>query len=215
MLAMKRMALLLTLTFTLASACSDSNNRIPDEHHLEAIIGNHNVTDPLPNDAMTFEVNIEMVNATHDQEMKLNEAIEIIKLVIGTEKFRNKVLNFTYKGQNAFINNRGFSNAQIYQIILNAAEALSPSRNNQMDAEVEFYHMNTNVVGYTYRNTRRIWINTKFFNSYTPAGVARNLFHEWIHKLGFEHDIIWSADRDASVPYALGFIMEEVGKEFL
>lgn len=215
MLVMKIMVLLLTLTLILASACSDSNKKIPDELHLEAIIENHNVTDPLPNDAMTFAVNIEMVNATHDQEIKLNEAIEIIKLVIGTEKFRNKVLNFTYKGQNAFINNRGFSNAQIYQIILNAAEALTPTRNNQMEAEVEFYHANTNVVGYTYRNTRRIWINTKFFNSYTPAGVARNLFHEWIHKLGFEHEISWSADRDASVPYALGFIMGEVGKEFL
>lgn len=212
---MKKMALLIILSSTLISSCSEPKNNKNREYHLEAISGDHFTTDPLPNEALTFEVNIELVNATFEQEVKIREAIEIIKMVLATEEFRNKILNFTYKGQNAFVDNRGFSNGQIYQLILNGAEALSPARNNQMDAEVEFYHADTNVVGYTYRNTRRIWINTKFFETNTPAKVAHNLFHEWLHKIGFEHDVNWSQDRDASVPYAIGFIMGEVGKEFL
>lgn len=209
------MVLLLLLSITLGSSCSDSNHSQGREYHQEAVYGDHNETDPVPNEALTFEVNIDMVNATLEQEIKLREAIEIIKMVVATKKFRNKILNYTYKDQKTFVDNRGFTNGQIYQIILNGAETLDPFRNNQMDAEVEFYSAATNVVGYTYRNTRRIWINTKFFDSYTPAGVAHNLFHEWLHKLGFEHDVSWSQDRDSSVPYALGFIMGEVGKEFL
>lgn len=212
---MKRTAWLLFLTIILGSSCSDTKNDNIREYHLEAIYGNHTVNDPLPNEALTFEVNLEMVNATLEQEIKLREAIEILKLVVATESFRNKVLNYKYNEELTFVGNRGFTNAQIYQIILNGAEALSPERNNQMDAEIEFYHADTNVVGYTFRNTRRIWINTKFFDSYTPAGVAGNIFHEWLHKLGFEHEVSWSLDRDSSVPYALGFIMREVGKEFL
>ncbi len=209
------MAILLFFTFIFTSSCSDSKSSNTPTVHLEAIRGDHFESDPIPNEALTFEINIDLVNATLEQEEKILEAIEIIKKVVATEEFRNQILNFSYKGEYAFINNRGYSNAQIYQIILNGAETLSPYRNNQLDAEVEFYHADTNVVGYTYRNTRRIWINTKFFDKYTPAGVAHNLFHEWMHKLGFEHDITWSQDRDASVPYALGFIMGEVGKEFL
>jgi hypothetical protein len=84
-----------------------------------------------------------------------------------------------------------------------------------MDAEVELYYANTNVVGYTYSNSRRIWVNTKYFNSYTAAGVAHNLFHEWMHKLGYAHDSNWTINRDFSVPYALGNLVGEIGKKFL
>ena len=209
------MALLLLLSTTIISSCADSNSdKNIREYHLEVINGDHFTSDPIRNEALTFEVNIDMVNATPEQEIKLREAIEILKQVVATEEFREKVLNFSYNGKRTFIDNRGFTNGQIYQIVLNGAEALSPARNNQLDAEIEFYSADTNVVGYTYKNTRRIWINTKFFESNTPARVAHNLFHEWLHKLGFDHDASWSQDRDASVPYALGFIMGEVGKKF-
>ena len=32
-------------------------------------------------------------------------------------------------------------------------------------------------------------MNTKFMNSYTSNQVARNMMHEWLHKLGFKHAI--------------------------
>jgi hypothetical protein len=55
---------------------------------------------------------------------------------------------------------------------------------------------------------------TEYGMVYTPAEVAGNVFHEWTHKLGFGHDSRYSVSRNSSVPYALGYIMEELGKKF-
>jgi hypothetical protein len=171
--------------------------------------------DVIPNEATTFETNVDLVNFESNRVAKMEEAIEIIKLVIATEEFKNKILNHTYNGAKTFVDNRGYSNAQIYKILLDGAEKLQPSKNNTMDAEVELYTASTNVVGYTYPSSKRIWVNTKYFDQYTAAGVAHNLMHEWMHKLGFEHSSSWNAARDYSVPYAVGDIMGEVGKYFL
>lgn len=171
--------------------------------------------DPIPNLATTFDTNIEFVNFTSEQQEKMEKAIEIIKLVVATEEFKNRVINHTYNGARTFVDNRGYTNGQIYQIILDGAERLQPAKNNTIDAEVELYYASTNVVGYTYASSKRIWVNLKYFNMYTPAGVAHNLFHEWMHKLGFTHSSSWTSSRDYSVPYAIGDIVGEIGKDFL
>src|SRR5688500_12616809 len=72
----------------------------------------------LPPAALTFESNITLVNLTPEQEEKYNKAIEITKLVIGTEEFREKVLNYTYNGVKSFADNGGKTNDEIYQSIL-------------------------------------------------------------------------------------------------
>lgn len=53
----------------------------------------------------------------------------------------------------------------------------------------------------------------KYFHTYTPAGVAHNLFHVWMHKFGFTQ--AWALSRDYSVPYAFGNSMGEIVKNFL
>jgi hypothetical protein len=165
--------------------------------------------------ADTFDANFYQVNFDANQQGKIEKAIVIIKLVVATEEFRTRILNHTYNGSKTFVDNQGYTNAQIYQRILEAAENLQPARNNIMDAEIELYTDNSNIVGYTYPTSKKIWVNTKYFNSYTAAGVAHNLFHEWMHKLGFDHATSWSASRDYSVPYALGLIVGSIGKDFL
>ena len=87
------------------------------------------------------------------------------------------------------------------------------TKNNTMDVELELYQQKTKTIGYTYPNTVRIWMNKKYFSRYTPVKVADNLMHEWMHKLGFTHEVIWSKDRDHSVPYAVGYIVEELAAE--
>ena len=125
------------------------------------------------------------------------------------------VLNHTYNGNKTYVDNGGYTNAQIYQKILDGSETLQKIVDNEMDMEVELYYAATSTVGYTYANSKRIWVNKKFFDGYTPAGVAHNLFHEWLHKLGFTHASTWSTSRDYSVPYAIGDIVGEIGKDFL
>jgi hypothetical protein len=165
--------------------------------------------------AYSFDTNISQVAFTAAQEEKYNEAIEIVKLVVATEAFRDQVLNFTYAGSKAFIDNKGRTNAEIYQTILDAAETLQPAKNNTIDLEVEMYYAATSVVGYTNSGTKRIWVNTKFFDSYKANSVAGNLFHEWLHKLGYGHSSSATVSRPYSVPYGIGYIMANLGKNFL
>ncbi len=169
----------------------------------------------LPPEAYSFDTNVTMVNFTAAQTTKMNKAIEIIKLVVATDEFRTKIMNHTYNGSKTFVDNKGLTNAQIYQKILDGAETLQPSKDNELDCEVEMYTAATNVVGYTYSTSKRIWVNTKYFNQYTAAGVAHNLFHEWMHKLGFAHASSYSVSRDYSVPYGIGDIVGDIGKDFL
>ncbi len=169
----------------------------------------------LPNEAFTFDANLSFYNTSAAQEAKFLKALDIIKEVVATEEFRTKVLNFTYNGKKTFVDNGGFTNAQIYQKILDGAETLQPGKDNEMDMEVQIYTASNSTVGYTYPNSKRIWVNTKFFNSYTAEGVARNLFHEWLHKLGFTHSSSYNTARNSSVPYGIGSIIGDIGKDFL
>jgi hypothetical protein len=168
----------------------------------------------LPNEAYTFDTNVTLINMTAEQEVKFESAQDIIKKVVATEEFRNAVLNHTYNGVKTFVDNRGYSNEKIYQTILEAAEKLIPAKNNTMDMEVELYTESSNVIGYTYGSTKRIWVNTKYFNTNPLTSVASNLFHEWLHKIGYGHAVSYSTSRDYSVPYAIGRIVGSLGKNF-
>ncbi len=168
----------------------------------------------IPNEALLFSTSVIFTNFEREQEEKVHKALEIIKAVVASREFRKRVYHFTYNGKQAFVDNQGYSNEDIYQILLNASEKLNPGNDHEMDLDLELYYSYKNTVGYTYPNVMRIWMNTKYFNVYTPAEVAGNIFHEWTHKLGFTHDTQYSAARDASVPYALGYIIRNLGKHY-
>lgn len=161
--------------------------------------------------AFSWDADLYLVNFDSSQEQKVRDAVHIIKKVITSKEFKERVLNYEYKGSRKFVDNHGLSNEEIYNRILEGAEQMgNTSRNNMMNVELELYHQMTNTIGYTYPNTVRIWINKKYFAKYTPVKVADNLMHEWMHKLGFTHATTWSHDRDHSVPYAIGYLIEEL-----
>jgi hypothetical protein len=166
----------------------------------------------LPNSAYSFESNILFVGTTVNEQEKFDQAVELIKKVVATEEFRSAVLNHTYNGVKTFVDNSGYTNGQIYQKVLDAAEKLFPAKNNAIDMEVELYYEDSNVVGYTTSNSKRIWVNNKFFVTNPITGVATNLFHEWLHKVGFGHAVSYSTSRDYSVPYAVGRMIGSIGK---
>lgn len=168
----------------------------------------------VPAEALRFDASINFVNFDGAAEDKVHRAIDIIKRVVASPEFKARVLNFTYQGKKQFLDNKGYTNGQIYQILLNGREELKPEIDHEMDLELELYYSSRNTVGYTYPNTIRIWMNTKYFNPYTPSEVAGNVFHEWTHKLGFTHASSYSVARDSSVPYAIGYLIEELGKQY-
>ncbi len=169
----------------------------------------------LPAFALSFQTNVNMIGFTAAQTTKYQAAIAIVKKVIGTEAFRTKVLNHIWSGATQFANNLGRTNAQIYQTVLDAAETLQPAKNNTMDLGVKMYYENSTIIGFTNGSITYINVNTKFFDQFNAAEVAGNMMHEWMHKLGYDHDFSVTPQRPYSVPYAIGYLVRDIGASFL
>lgn len=168
----------------------------------------------VPEEAYTFDFNVDMIRMAPHKEDKLYEAIELVRRAFSSYEFKERILNHTYRGKRAFANNQGLSNLQIYHRILAGVEKRYPWENNAMDLEVQLYtDLSSNVLGYTLPFSKRIWMNTKYFNRNSVAKVAGNLVHEWLHKLGFGHSWQRTPDRKYSVPYAVGYIIQDLATE--
>lgn len=220
---MKNLMILMLMLSLLSVSCNKSDGGTTDDGTTDTapIVGDDGDNEPptispnVPALALSFSTNVGLLNFTSTQAEKYNQAITMVKLVVATEEFKNKVLNHTYNGSKTYANNKGLTNAEIYQSILDAAETLQPKKNNQMDVDVELYYANNTVVGYTYSSSTQIWVNTKYFDKYKANSVAGNLFHEWLHKLGYGHDSSATSARPYSVPYAIGYMMADIAQDFL
>lgn len=174
------------------------------------LISCHSVHASIP----AWNAEIRFVNFKEHQEDKVREAVSLIQRVILSEEFKERILNHTYEGKKTFVDSQGLSNEEIYRKILEGAEKIGSNvPDGKMDVELELYHAPTTTIGYTFPDTNRIWMNTKYFNRYTPVNVADNLMHEWMHKLGFTHEMKYSKRRNYSVPYAVGYLVEELAKK--
>lgn len=146
----------------------------------------------------------------------LEKARGLLEIVVNSDDFKQKVLHFTYQGQETYVQNNGYSNSQIYDLIMAGAEQY-PSKttaNHTMDLYLELYTANgSSTIGYTSPSTKTIYMNTYFYNSASAGDIAGNMMHEWLHKLGFDHDSAVTARRPSSVPYAIGYIARDLVKK--
>ena len=167
----------------------------------------------VPEKALTFDFNVKTIRMGREKENKIDEAIDILRQVFSSREFKRRILNHRYRGRKAFAQNRGLTNAQIYHKLLDGMEKLTPHKNNTMDVELElFTDHNSTVLGYTFPTTRRIWMNTKYFNRARSHQIASNLTHEWLHKLGFDHEYKKTTKRAYTVPYAIGYIVRDLAR---
>ncbi len=168
----------------------------------------------LPPSALLFSFEIELINFPKQDEKKITHALKILKKVFSSSEFRKRVLRHEFDGKKTFHMNRGLSNLEIYHLILSGMEELSPLRNHTMDVELELYSdFESNILGFTRPDTQRIWMNRKYFDEHTGAELSSNLVHEWLHKLGFDHEREKTPLRKYSVPYAIGYIVRELARE--
>lgn len=165
-----------------------------------------------------LNVVIQSAKNFNDTDMAhLLESKAVLERIVNSEEFKQRVLHFTYGGQETFVQNNGLTNLQIYNLILMGAERL-PSLtepNHVMDLSVQLYtssYFGRNVVGYTTPSTSTIYMNTYFYRWATPGETAANMIHEWMHKIGFDHDYNATARRPYSVPYAIGSLIEELAR---
>ncbi len=221
----KLLALMLVLTLMTVSCGKSGGGSSSQESTADTVTTDNGTSTPVttpeanstvPAAALSFKTNVGYLSGfAAADEAKYNQAVAIVKKVVATEAFRTRVLNFTYSGSKAFVQNNGLTNEQIYQDILEAAETLTPAKNNTLDVGVKLYYEASTIVGYTSGSITFINVNTKFFNTYSANEVAGNLFHEWLHKLGYVHDSAATARRPYSVPYAIGYIIRDLGKSFI
>jgi hypothetical protein len=194
----------------------------PDPEPLPPVIEPEPPVVPIPvppeviDLSKTFKVNVSFYGsqATAARKAKYLKAVELVKKVVALSAFKDRILNYDSTCTVNKFYQTTKSNAQIYGHILNGNEVLQPLIDNEMDVEVEFYYAATNTIGYTYPSSKRIWVNTKYFDTYTPRSVAANLMHEWMHKLGYGHDSAATTCRPYSVPYAVGYMVRDLGKQF-
>jgi len=162
---------------------------------------------------------LSLTDFTPAEKTKMYQAAEVLERVVNSEEFRQAVLNFTYDGKKQFVDNKGMTNEQIYETIRRGNEVLIGKDDETMDYDLTLYTppfwKKRTVVGYTYGNTLRIWVNRYYFTDYTLAEVAANLAHEWCHKIGFDHDFQRTARRPYSVPYAVGNLVGELAAKML
>ncbi len=141
---------------------------------------------------------------TPSEAAKLQDAVEVIQAVVNGDAFKQEVLGFKFQ------NRGGLSNQEIYDLFMSGSEVLQPQEDQEMDVDINMYYRNNNVIGYTYANTIKTWINRKYYSLMSPDGIAANIVHEWTHKLGFGHDYYATEIRPFSVPYAIGNMVQRI-----
>ena len=150
---------------------------------------------------------------TSSEKAKLLDARALLERILNSEEFKLRVINHTYKGAKTYVDNGGLSNELIYAKIMTGAEVLKPDTDYTMNIDITIYTSSwwsRSTIGYTYPDTMRTWINRRHYSYFTPLDVCGNILHEYLHKLGFGHAFNNTSTRRYSVPYAIGYLIDEL-----
>ncbi len=189
-----------------------------DETSSPEDMGTSHLRSSRKKNSNSLTVDVYMRNFTETDKVKVYKAVDILETVMNSQEFKERIHNFTFKGQKTFHQNNGLSNKEIYKQLMTGEEVLMPNSVGIMNFDLSLYRSKnpwSKVKGYTKPDTMRIWMNKKYFrqSSWTSINVAGNMAHEWVHKMGFGHDYRHNADRPYTVPYAVGYIVGEIAKE--
>jgi hypothetical protein len=163
-----------------------------------------------------FDVNIVFVNQTSSEKAKYNAVASMLESIVPTAAFKSEVLS--HRSCNGSIGYYGTSselgnvNQAVYDHIRNGNETKpnATSVDRQMDMKVEMYRDDASTtIGYTYATSDQIWVNRKYSDGYKPSSLGGNLFHEWLHKMGYGHSSASTSCRPYSIPYAIGYMARD------
>lgn len=175
---------------------------------------NGDPTEPVPVEATTFETNITTEGLSVEQEMEVQKAADIIKMVVASQEFKDRILNHTVNGMKKFLNNNGLTNEEIYQQILDAAENHNLTKDNVMELTFKLIpETSKSRIYQIFAGIKKIFYYLNLFQNTTPAGIAQNLFQQWLGKLGFV--LPEGSSTSLSVQEAVAKIIGELGKKYL
>jgi hypothetical protein len=153
-----------------------------------------------------------LTGADGRDEDRIHRALSQINEVVNSDEFRNQILSMKYNIGNRLYN--GFSQTtstpeQVLAKILEATENFSGGEKHSIDLFLDMYYERSSTVGYTSPKDKFIHMNRYFHANYTAEETAGNIFHEWLHKIGFDHSKRNNAERPHSVPYKLGKLLAQ------
>jgi hypothetical protein len=146
----------------------------------------------------------ERINFTKEEVEKHILAVNDAVKALNSKRFKQNFLKLK------LTNTDGLTNLEIYEKLMSGADDLNPAVDRDIDVYVEMYFKNNKVVGWTKPSINKTYLNRKFFKNFDSADVACNLVHEYLHKVGFDHH---SAKEHTSVPYAIGYLVEDSIRE--
>jgi len=175
------------------------------------------------------KVNVEIQNAKPEHKEKLIEAAKLAGEVLSSPSFNSAVLNFSYSYTyrvsfwrriyktevvQGFYQANGMSNQDILNTINLGDELQNGNKDGEVDVIINVqYPGKRGVLGWTYPDVIQQYISGWFLDDATVPELVGNLVHEWLHKIGFDHDYRATSLRPYSVPYAIGDIAEKIARE--
>lgn len=170
-------------------------------------------------DGVATKVRLELINFDTieggDQVAKdINIARAKFEKVLASTEFKTEVLKHKYRGKLGFKKSNRKSNNEIYEIILAGADKYNRTVDNEIDMILCPYFSDKEVLGYTYRSRKEVWLNFKYYrdghNDFDTSSMVGNLLHEWIHNTGFGHAKKKNNTRHFTVPYAIGYMARDI-----
>ena len=157
-------------------------------------------------------------NFTRDQRIKLYRALRLCVKTINHPLFKQEVENFRWYDKknkvwkDIYHMSEGLTRKQVYELFMSGKDIYNKKIDYDMDVDITAYYEDSTVIGYTYGNSMRTWINMKFFNQWGISNICSNIVHEALHNVGFNHEYNWTYERQFSVPYAIGYIAGDIAK---
>lgn len=157
-----------------------------------------------------------ITNATNDEITHHEKSLALVQKVVNSEKFKNRVLNMKYQiGRYIY---DGYSqtqdtSAEVLQKIKNTQEIYNNEIDHTLEFYIDVYYEESSTVGWTNYYDKFIHLNRYFHQDYSHVQTAGNHFHEWLHKIGYDHSRRNNSFRPHSVPYKLGSLMSELAAE--
>lgn len=154
----------------------------------------------------------ESIGFTDKQLEKIKQAMCVISFVVNSEEFHRRLSGMSFTSTID-------SPEEIYKKISLGREDFGSVANtfgmdhsdddHEIDLSLRYYNSWwSKVIGYGLPHSAWVWMNWKYHASFSVPQMAGNLFHEWLHKIGYDH----ASARDlASAPYAIGNLVSELG----
>lgn len=143
----------------------------------------------------------------------MQDCLPYLQRAVNGQKFKDRICQISKGG----FTSCDLSGAEVYEIFMRGRQVGETSDDFEMDIDLTIYSTWpwVSTIGYTYPSTVKTWINRKFFLAFTLAGICGNISHEFCHKIGFDHTSYWTSVREMSVPYFIGYLIEELVAELI